>query len=228
MTAAAGVIFVRRYQRLRGLRADGDAGKLTRSDLTSLLGVPEPPRPNMEVVYAMLPGARRENVDRYLPAVLEALTEFWLDDAAMVRMAIATIRAESAGFVPVDEGRSKYNTDPGSHPFNRYDDRRDLGNRGEPDGARYKGRGFVQLTGRANYQAIGRRLGLPLEEEPEIANEPAPAARILAAFLSVHEWGIRAALEAGDLARARRLVNGGRHGLGEFRAAWTAGAEVLA
>jgi peptidoglycan L-alanyl-D-glutamate endopeptidase CwlK len=180
------------------------------------------------LVYRMFPHAKRANVDRYLPPVLAALRSAGLGDGAMIAMALGTIAAETAGFVPIDEGRSKYNTDPGRHAFNRYDDRADLGNRGRPDGARYKGRGFIQLTGRENYQEIGRKLGVPLEDQPELANDPEVAARILAAFLKGKEASIRRALTEGDLPRARKLVNGGRHGLDSFRAAWKASEGLLA
>lgn len=229
MTAAAARYrFVHRYQRLRGLMADGIVGPQTRADLTALLGSPPTVEVNRAVVARMFPGARASDVDHHLPAVLAALTEAWLDDEPMVRMALATIRAETGRFLPISEGISKHNTDPGAHPFNRYDDRGDLGNTGRPDGADYKGRGFVQLTGRANYRRIGLELGVPLEAEPERANDPATAARVLAAFLGGHESAIRDALDAGDITRARRLVNGGRHGLGDFTAAWRAGEGLLA
>ncbi|WP_394270649.1 peptidoglycan-binding protein [Qipengyuania sp.] len=56
---------------------------------------------------------------------------------------------------------------------------RRLGNREEGDGARYCGRGFVQLTGRANYEDWSIRLGCDLVGEPDLALEPSLAARIL-------------------------------------------------
>lgn len=62
----------------------------------------------------------------------------------MTLMAVATIRAEAESFLPISEGRSRFSTSPSGHPFDLYDKRRDLGNRGSPDGERYRGRGFVQ------------------------------------------------------------------------------------
>jgi putative chitinase len=59
-----------------------------------------------------------------------------------------------------------------------YEGRRDLGNVNRGDGVRYKGRGFIQITGRENYRRAGQALGLPLEEKPDLASRPDVAARI--------------------------------------------------
>lgn len=53
-----------------------------------------------------------------------------------------------------------------------------LGNDKPGDGARYHGRGFIQLTGKANYQRAGKELGLPLEKNPQLAERPDVAAKV--------------------------------------------------
>jgi len=138
-------------------------------------------------------------------------------------MALATVRAECATFDPISEAPSPLNTESPGPPFNKYDWRQDLGNLGPPDGARYRGRGFIQLTGRKNYKLYGAMLGYDLIGNPELANAPQPAAQILAAYLEENEPSIRSALAAGDLAAARRIVNGGLNGLDGFRAAFLVG-----
>ncbi len=148
----------------------------------------------------------------------------------MTLMALATIRAETEGFVPISEGQSRFNTSPGGHPFDLYDSRRDLGNQGPPDGARYCGRGFIQLTGRSNYQRHGSAIGLGarLLDEPDLANQPDIAARLLTSFLKGKERLIKEALIEGDLRTARKLVNGGSHGLDRFTDAYTIGDRLIA
>ncbi len=68
-------------------------------------------------VSQMFPGTRVSNIKANLPRVLDALRAEGLVDKPMVLMALATIRAESAGFVPISEKESQYNTSPGGHPF---------------------------------------------------------------------------------------------------------------
>ncbi len=97
--------------------------------------------------------------------------------------------------------------------FRRYEGRRDLGNTRSGDGFLYRGRGYVQITGRANYRAVGRRIGVDLEAAPDRALEPAVAGRILVRGLE-GGWftGRRLAdfLAEGrcDWVGARRVVNG--------------------
>lgn len=180
-----------------------------------------------DIAAVMCPNTRRRNIEANLPHVMAGLAHFALAEPEMALMAVATIRAETEGFVPISEGISKYNTAPDGEPFALYDHRRDIGNLGPGDGAKFKGRGYVQLTGRQNYRQIGERLNLPLEKQPELANEPAVAGLILAAFLHARKDRVMAALAAGDLRKARKIVNGGSHGLDRFVDAYTRGRRAM-
>lgn len=62
---------------------------------------------------------------------------------------------------------------------NRPDVARRLGNTQPGDGARFAGRGYVQITGRANYLRAQNELGLPLLENPDLALQPSVAAKIM-------------------------------------------------
>ena len=59
-----------------------------------------------------------------------------------------------------------------------YEGRRDLGNTQPGDGKRYW-EGYIQITGRANYRRYGKKLGIDLENNPELAEQPDIAARVL-------------------------------------------------
>jgi peptidoglycan L-alanyl-D-glutamate endopeptidase CwlK len=181
-----------------------------------------------DLVARMFPSAPRANLERYLPLIRRALAERGLVDKMMVVMALATIRVETARFDPVSEAPSALNTQSPGPPFNKYDWRQDLGNQGPPDGAMFKGRGFIQLTGRKNYTYYGALLGHNLISNPDLANSPQPAAQILAAYLKENESPIRSALAMGDLGAARRIVNGGSNGLDRFMSAFMAGDQLIA
>ncbi|HYJ89241.1 MAG TPA: peptidoglycan-binding protein [Pyrinomonadaceae bacterium] len=235
------------FQQSKGLTADGKAGPATLAALGATTGSPDAgvisgnggaggtsATLNVSVaqVSQMFPGTPVANIKTNLPFVLQALSDAGLTDKQMILMALATIRAETASFRPISEGISKHNTTPGKHPFNRYDNRGEgsLGNQGRPDGERFKGRGFVQLTGRANYKQHGAAIGLgnQLIENPEMANQPDIAAKLLASFIKSKEQKIRKALAQGNLVAARKLVNGGSHGLDEFTHAFKKGKNILA
>ena len=76
----------------------------------------------------------------------------------------------------------------GKLDFRKYDKKyapakaKQLGNTQVGDGARYKGRGFIQLTGRYNYKKAGAALNLPLEKHPELVENPKVAAKVAVWF----------------------------------------------
>jgi predicted chitinase len=96
-----------------------------------------------------------------------------------------------------------------------YEARHDLGNVRRGDGVRYHGRGYIQLTGRANYRRFGSRLHVPLERRPGLALRPAVGARVLAGYFA--ERGIPEAARRGDWKQVRREVNGGLNGWSTYK-----------
>ena len=220
------------FQRGTGLTADGVAGPQT----VAALGLAVPaavvsliPSVTVPMVCQMFPLTPSANITHNLPMVLNALVAPQLVSKPMILMALATIRAETEVFLPISEGQSQYNTSPGGHPFDLYDARKDLGNQGVPDGALFKGRGFVQLTGRSNYLVHGTAIGMgnQLIQNPDLANDPTIAAQLLASFLKSRQAAILKALSTGDLATARRLVNGGSNGLDRFTDTYSRGKPLI-
>jgi hypothetical protein len=191
-------------------------------------GAPDLIAPEL-VQQIFVPATPLANIRKHLPSVLEGLRAKHIFDRPMLLMALATIRAETEGFVPISEFVSKFNTQ--KTPFDKYDKGtpkgRELGNTQAGDGPRFRGRGFVQLTGRDNYKRVGSQMGVALVDRPELANDSTIAGLILAQFLLNKQDAIRAALAENDLAQARRLVNGGSHGLDRFRDAYAKGDELI-
>ncbi len=86
-----------------------------------------------------------------------------------------------------------------------------LGNTKVGDGARYKGRGYIQLTGRYNYKRAGEALGLPLEDKPELVEKPEVAAKVAIWF-----WKNRVQPKVdnfGDTQASTKPINPGLKGL---------------
>jgi putative chitinase len=86
-----------------------------------------------------------------------------------------------------------------------------LGNVKVGDGARYKGRGYIQLTGRYNYKKAGAALGLPLEDKPELVEKPEVAAQVAIWF-----WQHRVQPKVDDFGntpQATKPINSGLKGL---------------
>jgi hypothetical protein len=144
------------------------------------------------------------NVLRYWPEVYAALDAEGISDRLVQVGAAATIGTEVWSFKPVTEKAD------GS----QYEGRADLGNTEAGDGPRFRGRGFIQLTGRANYHAYGQRLGVDLCSNPERALEPETASKIFALYFQ--DRGVAAACRASDWRKVRRLVNGGYNGFTRF------------
>lgn len=112
---------------------------------------------------------------------------------------------ESAGFIYMEEIASGQ----------AYEGRADLGNTQPGDGRRYKGRGPIQLTGRANYRAFGREVGIDFEAHPEIVAYPS-----IGLMAAVRYWNSRdlnARADADDLAGITKAINGGQNGLDDRR-----------
>lgn len=99
-----------------------------------------------------------------------------------------------------------------------YANRLGNGNEASADGWRYRGSGYKQLTGRANYRDIGRMVGIDLEGSPELAREPEAAARVAFAFWDACRCSPLA--DAGDAETITARINGpAKLGLAERRQA---------
>lgn len=97
-----------------------------------------------------------------------------------------------------------------------YEGRRDLGNTEPGDGKRFKGRGPLQVTGRANYRRYGRRVGIDIERHPEIAAIPSIGLHLACEYWRVN--GLNTFADADDCLRITKLINGGTNGLADRQA----------
>lgn len=139
---------------------------------------------------------------QHLEALVPALELHDIDTCDRVAAIMAQFSHETGGFVWLKElGGPTY--------FAKYDGR--MGNTQPGDGYRYRGRGYIHLTGKANYRAMAEKTGLPLVAKPELLEAPMAAARV-----STLWWDERKLNEYADLHDIRgmtRIINGGLNGL---------------
>lgn len=141
--------------------------------------------------------------EHHAPALWPAMQETEITTPLRVAAFLAQLAHETGGWRWLKElGGPSY--------FTRYDGRRDLGNTQPGDGYRYRGRGYIQITGRANYRHYGEVLGIALETQPELAQVPMIAAAIATRFWTDH--GLNRLADQGDLIAITRTINGGLSG----------------
>src|SRR5262249_38219297 len=90
---------------------------------------------------------------------------------------------------------------------------KELGNTQKGDGFRYRGRGPIQVTGRANYKKYGDLLGVDLEGNPDLAAQPQYAFAVAALYWDLHK--LNALADAEDFETITRRINGGVNGLAD-------------
>jgi len=162
------------------------------------------------------PLTRSQVLALYVQPLNAAMVEFDINTPEREAMFIAQIAHESGGFHYVKELASG----------EAYEGRKDLGNTEPGDGVKYKGRGLIQITGKANYRACGDALGVDFVAEPSGLERPDWATRSAGWFWSTRKLNDIA--DRGDLLRVTKIINGGTNGFADRQAYYARASEVLA
>jgi putative chitinase len=151
----------------------------------------------------------------YLDHLNAAMDEFQINTPERQAAFLAQIAHESGSFRYVKELASG----------EAYEGRQDLGNTYAGDGVRYKGRGLIQITGRANYVECGLALGADLTHRPELLETPELACRSAGWFW----WkrGLNELADKGDFKLITKRINGGYNGYQERLAYFEKAKQVL-
>lgn len=158
-----------------------------------------------EQLKRIMPTAKLGNINEYLPFMNVLMPEFGIDTGLRRAHFVSQIAHESGCLQYVKEIASG----------EAYEGRKDLGNINPGDGKRYKGRGLIQLTGRANYELFNKFIdGTPdVIENPEQIEEPR-----LAVMVSCWFWqrnNINRLADRDDIRAVTRRINGGLNGLND-------------
>ena len=175
---------ITQLQKAAGVKADGILGRNTLTAVFQKLGASQ---------------SRAEELG--LAANIHFRTYGILDNSLRFTHFLAQLAHESGNFKYMEEIASGA----------AYEGRKDLGNTQAGDGKRYKGRGPIQLTGRANYRRYGQQLGIDFENNPEIVAIPSVGLLVACKFWS--DNGLNELADKDDVLSITKRINGGTNGL---------------
>ena len=192
-----------KLQRRLGVTPDGNIGPVT-----------------MTALFVRLGASTDVGAELGLAGAIVFPRAGWFDTPLRFAHALAQLGHESGGFRYMEEIWGPTAAQKG------YEGRADLGNTVAGDGYRYRGRGPIQITGRANYRTYGRALGIDLERRPELASAPSIGLQVSAAYWTAR--GINAIADRDDVEAVTRAINGGLNGLSDRKARLVAAKALLA
>lgn len=169
----------------------------------------------VEQLRRIMPHCPEERAGRFCEPLNEAMSAYEINTPARQAAFIAQLAHESGELRYVQEIASGA----------AYEGRKNLGNTQRGDGVRFKGRGLIQITGRANYKACGLGLDKDLLTSPALLETPALACLSAAWF-----WDTRKLNALADEARfvdITKRINGGTNGLGMRLQYWDRAVGVL-
>lgn len=108
-----------------------------------------------------------------------------------------------------------------------YANRLGNGDEASGDGYRYRGRGLMQTTGRANYAALEKATGMPVVSGPDMLLQKKYAARAATYFWMSHNLNDLADGTVANFEKITRIINGGTHGLEERKRYWARARKAL-
>lgn len=173
-------------------------------------------RPLADGALAQIMPYARGKAALYAPLLDAAMREFDINTPARQASFLSQVGHES--------GQLRYVRELASGAA--YEGRKDLGNTQPGDGERYRGRGLIQITGRANYTAAMMALDVDVVEHPELLETPVLACRSAAWFWKSH--GLNELADAGDQVKVTKRINGGTNGLADRLALFDVAKRVLA
>lgn len=170
-------------------------------------------------VLARCTGARLDRAERFAEPLSAAMDEFEITTPARQAAFLANVGHESGGLKWLVELWGP------TIAQQRYEGRRDLGNVQIGDGFKFRGRGLLQTTGRANYTSLSGHLGIDYVADPERLAQPVDASRSACYFWQSHNLDQYA--DVGDFLTVVKRINGGYNGLSERQMLWADAKQAL-
>lgn len=188
---------------LRGLPPRPEGRRPYEGLLPSLPQLPAGLAITEQQLRAIAPFGAASQIRKFVPQLNRTMAEFGINTRLRQAHFLAQIAHESGEFNYVEEIASG----------EAYEGRADLGNTQPGDGRRYKGRGLIQITGRANYTDVSRALQVNVVSNPTLLSSDELAARSAGWFWQ--KSGLNAIADQDDVVRVTRVINGGTNGLSD-------------
>jgi putative chitinase len=156
------------------------------------------------------PKIQADKLKLYTEAFNKVFPEFGINNPKRIAAFLGQVGVESGELKYDKELPSKYNKkdpkDAAEPTGTLYEGRKNLGNSEAGDGPKFIGRGVLQLTGRANYTSMAKKLGVDLVNKPELACQPDISTKIACQYFK--ERGLLQLADAWNLDEITRKVNG--------------------
>ncbi|CAN5325483.1 hypothetical protein BH11PSE14_BH11PSE14_24180 [soil metagenome] len=172
----------------------------------------------------IMPHASQARRWDFLPHLGSAMASYGVDNLPRAAAFLAQLAHESGELQFMEEIWGPTAAQKRYEPKTALSDA--LGNATAGDGNRYKGRGPIQITGRANYAKYGKAINVDLVNHPELAGKPEHGFDIAGVYWKKN--GLNELADAGDFRQITRRINGGFNGLAEREAYYRRAKAALA
>ena len=171
------------------------------------------------IIKQVSPNSTQTECAQFVPPLLRAMCAASLTSKNQLIAMVATVDVENGAFRSIEE----YATG------DDYEPRTDLGNNQPGDGRKFKGRGYIQITGRTNYTAISKQFNVDLLSDPTKLLKDTELAAKSACWWWKGATGNNPSkpAQSGDWTGVRVAVNGGTNGMDKFMAAINRGVKFI-
>lgn len=174
---------------------------------------------SLDQLERIFPGTPKTTLEKYLPYLDQAMRDYGIDTPKRAAAFLAQVGVETDNLKTLEEYGGK------AYFEQNYGSRRDLGNERSGDGARFHGRGALQLTGRTNYRKASDALEVDFVGDPDLAKDPKYAFATAGWYWDSKDLNDDA--DKSNIDAITHTINGGSNGSAERNENYRRASKVL-